>query len=86
MTSIPEIASAWLALEPGLTTVIISDAFTVSADAMADLRGAPGYLYLTTAHPVANLTADGVQARAERAVPAVAAMLTETVLAAAQPA
>jgi len=66
--------------------VIISDAFTVSADAMADLRGAPGYRYLTTAHPVANLTAEGVQARATQAVPAVAAMLTEPVLAAAQPA
>jgi hypothetical protein len=64
--------------------VIISDAFTVSADAMADLRGAPGYQYLTTAHPVANLTAEGVQARATQAVPAVAAMLTEPVLAAAQ--
>jgi hypothetical protein len=66
--------------------VIISDAFTVSADAMADLRGAPGYRYLTTAHPVANLTEEGVQARATHTVPAVAAMLTEPVLAAAQPA
>jgi hypothetical protein len=65
--------------------VIISDAFTVSADAMADLRGAAGYRYLTTPHPVANLTADGVQARAAQSVPAVAAMLTESVLA-AQPA
>lgn len=66
--------------------VIISDAFTVSADAMADLRGAPGYRYLTTPHPVANLTADGVQARAGQAVAAVAAMLTQPVLAAVQPA
>jgi hypothetical protein len=64
--------------------VIISDAFTVSADAMAELRGAPGYQYLTTSHPVANLTADGVQARAAQAVPAVAAMLTEPVLVAAR--
>ena len=66
--------------------VIVSDAFTVSADAMADLRNAHGYQYLTTPHPVANLTADGVQARAAQVAPAVAAMLTEHVLAAAQPA
>ena len=36
--------------------VICSDAFVVTADAMAGLRGAPGYRYVTTAHPVAVLT------------------------------
>jgi hypothetical protein len=63
--------------------VIISDAFTVSANAMADLRNAPGYAYVTTPHPVANLTAEGVQARAAQAVPAIVALLTEPVMAAA---
>jgi len=63
--------------------VIVSDAFTVSADAMADLRNAPGYAYVTTPHPVANLTADGVRARAAQAVPAIVALLTEPVMAAA---
>ncbi len=63
--------------------VIVSDAFTVSASAMADLRHAPGYRYVTTPHPVANLTPDGVRARAAQAVPAIVALLTEPVLAAA---
>jgi hypothetical protein len=63
--------------------VIISDAFTVSANAMADLRKAPGYAYVTTPHPVANLTAEGVQARAAQVVPAIVALLTEPVMAAA---
>jgi hypothetical protein len=63
--------------------VIISDAFTVSASAMADLRGAHGYRYLTTPHPVANLTGDGVQARAGQIVPAIIEMLTEPALQAA---
>jgi hypothetical protein len=63
--------------------VIISDAFAVSANAMADLRNAPGYAYVTTPHPVANLTSEGVQARAAQAVPAIVALLTEPVMAAA---
>ena len=63
--------------------VIVSDAFMVSANAMADLRHAPGYRYVTTPHPVANLTSDGVQARAAQAVPAIVALLTEPVMAAA---
>jgi hypothetical protein len=63
--------------------VIISDAFTVSANAMAGLRNAAGYAYVTTPHPVANLTAEGVRARAAHAVPAIVALLTEPVMAAA---
>jgi hypothetical protein len=63
--------------------VIVSDAFMVSANAMADLRHAPGYAYVTTPHPVANLTAAGVRARAAQAVPAIVALLTEPVMAAA---
>jgi hypothetical protein len=63
--------------------VIVSDAFTVSANAMADLRNAPGYAYVTTPHPVANLTAEGVRARAAQAVPAIVALLTEPVMVAA---
>lgn len=56
--------------------VICSDAFKVSADAMAGLRGAPGYRYLTTPHPVANLTPDGVRDRAAAAVPGIVGLLT----------
>jgi hypothetical protein len=57
--------------------VICSDAFVVTADAMADLRGAPGYHYLRTAHPVAVLTTDQVRQRAKQLLPEVVAALTE---------
>jgi hypothetical protein len=56
--------------------VVCSDAFTVTADAMAALKGAKGYRYVTTAHPVAVLTPDEVRARAEAALPTVVELLT----------
>jgi hypothetical protein len=56
--------------------VICSDAFVVTADAMAELRGAPGYHYLCTPHPVAVLTADQVRQRAKQLLPGVVEMLT----------
>jgi len=55
---------------------ICSDAFTVTADAMADLRGAPGYRYATTPHPVAVLTPDQVKERAAGVLDDVVALLT----------
>jgi hypothetical protein len=63
--------------------VICSDAFTVSADAMAELQGRPGYDYVTTAHPVAPLDADGVRERARLALPEIVGMLTAADAAAA---
>ncbi len=56
---------------------ICSDAFRVTADAMAELRGAPGYPYATTPHPVAILTPDQVKERAAQVLDAVVALLTE---------
>lgn len=56
--------------------VICSDAFTVTADAMAALKGAKGYRYATTAHPVAVLGPDEVRKRAEQVLPEVVALLT----------
>ena len=56
--------------------IICSDAFTASTDAMARLRGVPGYHYVTTPHPVAVLGPDQVRERAERALPGVVALLT----------
>jgi hypothetical protein len=56
--------------------VICSDAFIVTADAMAVLKGAKGYRYVTTAHPVAVLTPDQVRKRAEEALPEIVALLT----------
>jgi hypothetical protein len=56
--------------------VICSDAFTVTADAMAELRGAKGYRYATTPHPVAVLTPDQVKDRAAQVVHDVVTLLT----------
>jgi hypothetical protein len=56
--------------------VICSDAFRVSADAMAGLQGTPGYEYVTTAHPVASLSREGVRERAVQALPTIVGMLT----------
>jgi hypothetical protein len=55
--------------------VICSDAFVPSADAMARAQGAPGYRYLTTAHPVAPLRPAQVRARALEALPGVVSAL-----------
>jgi hypothetical protein len=55
---------------------ICSDAFRVTADAMADLRGAPGYRYATTPHPVAVLTPDQVKERAARVLDDIVTLLT----------
>jgi hypothetical protein len=57
------------------TAVICSDAFRGSADAIAELRGAPGYRYATTPHPVAVLTPDQVRQRALAVLPDVVALL-----------
>ena len=63
--------------QAGLPAVVVcTDAFRASADAMAGLRGAPGYRYLTIPHPMANQTPDGVRDRASAAVPEIVGMLT----------
>ena len=45
---------------------------------MAALRGAPGYKYATTAHPVAVLTEDKVKERAAQVLDDVVALLTDS--------
>jgi len=57
--------------------VIVTDSFRATADAMAALRGAPGYRYAVTAHPVAVLEEDQVKARAAQVLDDVVALLTE---------
>jgi len=59
--------------------VICSDAFRGSADAIAALRGAPGYRYATTPHPVAVLNPAQVRGRAETVLPDVVALLVSAV-------
>ena len=56
---------------------IITTSFIPTADAMAALRGAPGYKYATTEHPVAVLTEDKVKERAARVLDDVVSLLTE---------
>jgi hypothetical protein len=67
-----------LALEAaGIPAVVVcSDAFSVSADAMARLQGSPGYHYVQTAHPVAPLTPPELRERAVAALPEIVATLT----------
>lgn len=67
-----------LALEAaGVPAVVIcSDAFGVTADAMAALQGTPGYQYVQTPHPVAPLTGVELRQRAAAALPAIVSTLT----------
>jgi hypothetical protein len=55
--------------------VICSDAFRGSADAIAALRGAPGYRYAVTPHPVAVLAPGQVRERAAVVLPDVVSLL-----------
>ena len=55
--------------------VICTEAFKATADAMADVQGAPGYHYVTTPHPVAGLTPEQVRERAEQVAAKVAGQL-----------
>jgi hypothetical protein len=57
--------------------VIVTDSFRATADAMAALRGAPGYRYATTAHPVAVLEEEQVRQRAAQVIDDVIALLTD---------
>jgi hypothetical protein len=43
---------------------------------MAQLQGTPGYEYVTTAHPVASLSREGIRERAVRALPEIVGKLT----------
>ncbi len=57
--------------------VICSDAFEVTARAMAEVHGNAGFEFLVTPHPVAVLNPDEVDARAAELVPGVLARVTE---------
>ena len=56
---------------------IITESFIPTANAMAALRGAPGYKYATTAHPVAVLTEEKVKERAAQVLDDVVALLVQ---------
>ena len=59
------------------TAVIVTESFRATTEAMAELRGAPGFPYATTEHPVALLDEDQVKARASRVLDDVVALLTD---------
>jgi hypothetical protein len=67
-----------LALEAaGIPAVVVcTDAFRVTADAMAALQGSPGYHYVQTQHPVAPLGAEELRERAASALPEIVATIT----------
>jgi hypothetical protein len=67
-----------LALEAaGIPAVVVcTDAFRVTADAMAALQGSPGYHYVQIQHPVAALGPDELRQRAIAALPEIVATLT----------
>lgn len=67
-----------LALEAaGVPAVVVcSDAFGVTADAMAALQGSPGYRYVRIPHPVAPLGPGELHDRAMAALPEIVATLT----------
>ena len=54
---------------------IVTDAFTLSGDAMAKTRGAAGYRYAMVPHPLSNLTPEECRARARDVLPEVLAIL-----------
>ena len=60
------------------TAVICSDAFEVTARAMAEVHGDADFEFLMTPHPVAVLNPDQVDARAADHLAAVIARVTET--------
>lgn len=59
------------------TAVICSDAFRGSAEAIAELHGAPSYHYVTTPHPVAPLSRAEVADRAADALEEIVGILVD---------
>lgn len=68
------------------SAVICTEAFVVTSQAMAKLKGRPDFPYLLTEHPIANLTAEQVGARGAGLVDRVRERLTAASLPAGAPA
>jgi len=54
---------------------IVTDVFRATGEAMATSWGVPGYRFLETPHPIANLTDKDLDDRADALVDAVVALL-----------
>lgn len=57
------------------TAVICTDSFVAPSQAMAGLKGAPDFPFLRTAHPISNLSDEGIDERGRSLVAAVEARL-----------
>ena len=60
------------------TSVVCTESFKATADAMASLKGASGYRYAACEHPVAGLDADQLHGRVESVLDEVVALVTES--------
>jgi len=60
------------------SVAIVTDLFHATGEAMATSWGVPGYRFLETPHPIANLTDKDLEARAEALVVPVVAALRRT--------
>jgi hypothetical protein len=77
-SSASAVADGMLLEQAGLpAAVICTEAFVATADAMAELRGAPEYAYVVTEHPVASLAPEQVRERAARLLADVLPLLTD---------
>ncbi|PYO03104.1 MAG: hypothetical protein DMD91_01930 [Candidatus Rokuibacteriota bacterium] len=54
---------------------IVTDVFRATGDAMAASWGLPGYRFLATPHPIANLTDKELDERADRLVAPLAELI-----------
>ena len=57
------------------SVAIVTDVFRATGEAMATSWGVPGYRFLETPHPIANLADKELDARAEALVESVVALL-----------
>lgn len=60
------------------TSVVCTESFKATADAMASLKGAQGYRYATCEHPVAGLEAGQLHERVESVLDEVVGLVTES--------
>lgn len=56
--------------------VVLTDAFTVTGETMAQVQGYPGYEWLVTKHPVAVLTPEQIRDRVTELLPGIVSTLS----------
>jgi hypothetical protein len=56
---------------------VITDAFDTTAREMAELWGVPGFRFVMMPHPLASLTAEGIEQRANELAESIVRLLQE---------